>query len=76
MKRILFLAALFAALPLHAQFGGLDIGKALDIGRKAMQQQNASKEFSQEDEIGLGDALTASFLGASPLHSTPTCSAT
>ncbi|MGZ5045620.1 MAG: M48 family metalloprotease [Usitatibacter sp.] len=70
MKRVLFLGALLAAcLPLHAQFGGFDIGKAFDIGRKAMQEGNPmGKEFSQEDEIGLGDALTASFLGASPLH--------
>ena len=68
MKRILLLAILCAALPLQAQFGGLDIGKALDIGRKAMKAQEASKELSQEDEIELGNALTASFLGASPLH--------
>jgi predicted Zn-dependent protease len=69
MKRILLLATLLAALPLHAQFGGLDIGKVLDIGKKATQQGSPmGKEFSQEDEIGLGDALTASFLGASPLH--------
>lgn len=69
MKRILFLAMLFAALPLHAQFGGFDLGKVLDIGKKAVEQGNPmGKEFSQEDEIGLGDALTASFLGASPLH--------
>lgn len=68
MKRF-FLAALLAAacLPSQAQFG-FDIGKALDIGKKAVQQGNPmGKEFSQEDEIGLGDALTASFLGASPL---------
>jgi predicted Zn-dependent protease len=68
MKRILMLAILCAALPLQAQFGGLDIGKALDIGRKAMKAQESSKELSQEDEIELGNALTASFLGASPLH--------
>jgi beta-barrel assembly-enhancing protease len=70
MKRTFLLGALLAAcLPLHAQFGGFDIGKALDIGRKATQQGNPmGQEFSQDDEIGLGDALTASFLGASPLH--------
>jgi predicted Zn-dependent protease len=69
MKRILFLAMVLAALPLHAQFGGFDLGKALDIGKKAIQQGNPmGQEFSQDDEIGLGDALTASFLGASPLH--------
>jgi predicted Zn-dependent protease len=68
MKRILFLALLFAGLPVHAQFGDL-FNKALDIGKKAVQQGSPmNQEFSQEDEIGLGDALTASFLGASPLH--------
>lgn len=70
MKRAFLLGVLLAAcLPLQAQFGGFDIGKALDVGRKAMQQGNPmGQEFSQDDEIGLGNALTASFLGASPLH--------
>jgi predicted Zn-dependent protease len=68
MKRMFLLGALLAAwLPVHAQFGDL-FGKALDIGKKAMDQGGVAKEFSQEDEIELGDALTASFLGASPLH--------
>ena len=65
MRMLVIAAALAIALPAQAQFGGFDIGRALDIGKKAME---ANKEFSQEDEIGLGDALTASFLGASPLH--------
>jgi predicted Zn-dependent protease len=65
MKRIL-LAALFAAcVPASAQFGGFDLGKVLDIGKKAV---DASKDFTQEEEIQIGDAATASFLGASPLH--------
>jgi predicted Zn-dependent protease len=70
MKRSFVAVLLLAAcLPLQAQFGGFDIGKALDIGKKAVQQGSPmGKEFSQEDEIGLGDALTASFLGAAPLH--------
>ncbi len=68
MKRIVLIAVLLAALPLHAQFGGFDLGKVIDIGKKAVDQGSPmGKEFSQEDEIGLGDALTASFLGASPL---------
>ena len=48
----------------------IDFGKIIDIGRQAVQQQNspAAREFSQEDEVELGNALTASFLGASPLH--------
>ena len=68
MRKILFGAILAAALPVHAQFGGFDVGKALNIGKKAVDAATQKKEFSQEDEIGLGNALTASFLGASPLH--------
>ena len=68
MKKILFGVILAATLPVHAQFGGFDIGKALNIGKKAVDAANQKTEFSQEDEIGLGNALTASFLGASPLH--------
>ena len=65
MKRILFAMLLAACVPAFAQFGGFDIGKALDIGKKAVQ---ASKDFTEEEEIQIGDAATASFLGASPLH--------
>lgn len=67
MKRIAVAAALaFAAAPAVA----IDFGKIIDVGRQVVTQQGspAAKEFSQEDEIGLGNALTASFLGASPLH--------
>jgi len=67
MKRIAVAAALaFAAAPALA----IDFGKIIDVGRQVVTQQGspAAKEFSQEDEIGLGNALTASFLGASPLH--------
>jgi predicted Zn-dependent protease len=68
MRKILFCALVLAGLPAQAQFGGFDIGRALDIGKKVVDGANQKKEFSQEDEIGLGNALTASFLGASPLH--------
>jgi predicted Zn-dependent protease len=69
MKKIVLFVFLVACIPAQAQFGGFDIGKALDIGKKAMQAGSPTgKEFSEEDEIGLGNALTASFLGASPLH--------
>jgi predicted Zn-dependent protease len=54
---------MFAASPALA----IDFGKIIDIGRQAVQQPSA-KEFTQEDEIALGEAATASFLGASPLH--------
>jgi predicted Zn-dependent protease len=67
MKRLVIAVALScAAAPALA----IDFGKIIDVGRQVVTQPAAtgSKEFSQEDEIGLGDALTASFLGASPLH--------
>jgi beta-barrel assembly-enhancing protease len=67
MKRLAIAISLaLAALPAAA----FDIGKVIDLGRKAVQQEGSpmGKEFSQEDEIGLGNALTASFLGAAPLH--------
>jgi predicted Zn-dependent protease len=64
MKRLIAaIALMFAASPVLA----IDFGKIIDIGRQAVQQPSA-KEFTQEDEIALGEAATASFLGASPLH--------
>jgi beta-barrel assembly-enhancing protease len=68
MKRIVMAACLFAAAAAQAQFGGFDIGKALDIGKKVVKGAEASKEISQEQEIAIGEAATAAFLGASPLH--------
>jgi len=67
MKRVS--VAVLLALAASPAFS-FDIGKVIDIGRQAVQQQGSpmTKEFSQEDEIGLGNALTASFLGAAPLH--------
>jgi predicted Zn-dependent protease len=56
-----------AAVPAFA----IDFGRILDAGRQAVQSAQGSpmsQEFSQEDEVALGNALTASFLGASPLH--------
>src|SRR5258706_1174633 len=70
MKRLAMIAVLLVVcIPAAAQFGGIDLGKAFDIGKKAIKAQEATKELSQEDEIELGNALTASFLGAAPLHS-------
>src|SRR5258705_4567201 len=69
MKRLGMIAVLLVlCIPAAAQFGGIDLGKAFDIGKKAMKAQEATKELSQENEIELGNALTASFLGAAPLH--------
>ena len=68
MRVFVALVALAIAWPAAAQFGGFNINKALDIGKKALDSKDSFKQFSQEDEIGLGNALTASFLGAAPLH--------
>ena len=68
MRRILFASLLLASVAAHAQFGGFDIGKALDIGKKAMQAKEATKEFSPEEEIALGEGITSGILGAAPLH--------
>src|SRR5258705_3895170 len=67
MKKIVLCALLAACLPVQAQFGGFDIGKALDIGKKVVKGQEAMKEFSPEEEIALGEGITAGFLGAAPL---------
>ena len=67
MKRLMLALLVAVSFGAQAQFGGIDFGKALDIGKKALDQTTQQKEFSQEDEIQLGEALTASFLGASPL---------
>lgn len=66
MKRIVIAALLLVASGASAQF--FDLGKVLDIGKKVMKGQEAMKEISTDEEIALGDAITASFLGAAPLH--------
>ena len=67
--RIVLVAAI-AAFCVSAQaqlpsFKGFDIGKALETGKKLTE---ATKEYSQEEEIQLGEGLAAGFLGAAPLH--------
>ena len=69
MKRVLLAAFLLAIGTAHAQVGGFDIGKALDIGKKVVKGAEASREISQDQEIAIGESATAAFLGASPLHS-------
>ena len=64
MRKIVFAALLLACASVQAQF---DIGRALDIGRKIVTS-DAFKEFTPEQELALGEQLTAGFLGASPLH--------
>lgn len=68
MKRIILAALLLAAATAQAQFGGFDLGKALDIGKKVVKGAEASKDLTTDQEIALGEAVTAGFLGASPLH--------
>ena len=66
MKRALLAVAVAVSLPAAAQFPNLDLGKIIDYGKKATE---ATKEFTQEEEIAIGEAAAAGFLGASPLDS-------
>jgi predicted Zn-dependent protease len=67
MKRQWILVAVLLA---SQGAGAIDfnIGKIIDMGKKAVDSKDAFKEFTQDDEVSIGDAATASFLGASPLH--------
>jgi predicted Zn-dependent protease len=66
MRAILVAAVLAAALPAAAQFDfGRIINKTIETTKKF---QEANKEFSTEDEIQLGNGITAGVLGASKLH--------
>ena len=67
MKRQWVLVALLLASQ-GAPAIDFNIGKIIDMGKKAVENKEAFKEFTQDDEIAIGDAATASFLGASPLH--------
>jgi predicted Zn-dependent protease len=73
MRTALIAALLAVSFPAAAQFGGFDLGKALDIGKKAVdkgkQLETANKEFTAEEEIALGEGIASAFLGAAPLHS-------
>ncbi|MBK8322734.1 MAG: M48 family metalloprotease [Betaproteobacteria bacterium] len=73
MKRafaLAFLAAAAAALPAHAQLG--NIGNILEFGKKAVEVgqkvQEATKEYSVDEEIALGEGIASGFLGATKLH--------
>ena len=69
MKRLFAVLLACACLPAAAQF---DFGRALDIGKKALESGKklveANREFNTEEEIALGEGLAAGFLGAAPLH--------
>jgi hypothetical protein len=66
------IALLLAAAPLcataNAQFGNflknLDPGKVIDNVKKVAE---ANKEYTQEEEVQLGQGITAGLLGAAPL---------
>jgi predicted Zn-dependent protease len=65
---MLFAAALFCAAA-NAQFGNflknIDPSKIIDTGKKLVE---ANKEYTQEEEVQLGEGITAGLLGAAPLH--------
>ena len=65
---MLFVSALFCA-PASAQFGNflknLDPSKVIDTVKKVGE---ATKDYTQEEEVQLGQGLTAGLLGAAPLH--------
>ena len=65
--RAILLALLFSACgPVSAQFDfGRLINKTIETTKKF---QEANKEFSTEDEIALGNGVTAGVLGATALH--------
>lgn len=69
MRALLAALALAAALPAHAQ---LDFGRIIDLGRKAVEiapkVQEATKEYTVEEEVALGEGISAGFLGAIRLH--------
>lgn len=65
----LLLAAAWLPASAHAQF---DFGRILDLGKKATEvaksAQTATREFSQDEEVALGEGITAGLLGAMALH--------
>ena len=56
-------------LPVQAQF---NLNKIFDtvkkVGETAKTAADGSREFSQDEEIALGEGISSSFLGAAPLH--------
>jgi predicted Zn-dependent protease len=64
MKRILLTLFVLASANAYA----LDIGNLLNAGKSLVQAQQGMKDLTQDEEIALGEQLTAGFLGASPLH--------
>ncbi len=69
MRALLAALALACAAPAQAQF---DLGRMLDLGKKALEVapkiQEATKEYTVEEEVALGEGIAAGFLGAIRLH--------
>lgn len=69
MRAFIAVLALALAAPAHAQ---LDFGRILDLGKKAVEVgqkvQEATKEYTVEEEVALGEGITTGFLGAIRLH--------
>jgi predicted Zn-dependent protease len=69
VRTLLVALALAMALPAHAQ---LDIGRLLDLGKKAVEIapkiQEATKEYTVEEEVALGEGIASGFLGAVRLY--------
>ena len=69
MRIFMLLAATLFCASANAQFGNflknLDPGKVIEGAKKVM---DANKEYTQEEEVQLGQGLTAGLLGAAPLH--------
>ncbi len=68
--RALAAAGLIAAgLP---AWGQLDIGRMFELGKKAVEVgskvQEATKEYTVDEEIALGEGIASGFLGATKLH--------
>lgn len=67
MKRAWILAFALACLPASAQFGNLlrnlDPSKIIDTGKKLAE---ANREFTQDEEIALGEGIAAGVLGGAP----------
>ena len=66
MKRVLLAVILLACGSAFAQIFDLNkLQKGFEVMKKATE---ATKEYTQEEEVQLGEGLTAGFLGAAPLH--------
>ena len=70
MRHMLLAALVAAILPVQAQM--FDLGRALDLGKKALDTgkklQEANREYTNDEEVALGEGITAGFLGAARLH--------